>query len=117
MTDEQRAFAASVREAEEHPEGDQKLEAELLPRLLDLEVSPLFIDSFDDVPNTFVVTVEFDVLRDDGLLFVRRLRASGRVRVAHKHYSLYAHGFMNMAAPGVVQRDISNFLSINPSFF
>ena len=117
VTNEQRELAARIREAGEHPEGDPKLEAELLPRLLELEVSPLFIDSFDNVPNTYVVTADFDVLRDDSLLFVRRLRASGRVQVAHKHYPLYAHGFMNMAVPGVVQRDFAAFLQKNPHFF
>ena len=74
MIAEEQAKAARVRFTEEHPEDDPKLEAELLPRLLDLELSPLFLDSFDDVPNTYVVTVEFDLLRDVGLLFVRRLR-------------------------------------------
>ena len=62
-------MAARVRLTEEHPEGDPKLEAELLPRLLDPELSPLFLDSFDDLPNPYVVTVEFDFLRDNGLLF------------------------------------------------
>ena len=117
MTAEERAMAARVRLTEEHPEGDPKLEAALLPRLLDPELSPLFLDSFDHVPNTYVVTVEFDLLRDDGLLFVRRLRASGRVRVALKHYPRYEHGFMNTAPPGEVQRDFAAFLLKNPNFY
>ena len=96
--------------------GDPKLEAELLPRLLEPEVSPLFIDSFDKVPNTYVVIGEFDLLRDDSLLFVRRLRASGRVRVAHKQYPLYADGFMNMAVPGVVKGRFRCFRSKESSF-
>ena len=122
VTAEQRALAARVRDAEEHPVGDAQLEAELLPRLLDPEVSPLFMESFDELPNTYVVTVEFDALRDDGLLFVRRMRkatagAGNALRVGHKHYPLYTHGFMNMGPVGLLQKDLSEFLRKNPQFF
>lgn len=125
MTAEQRALAARVRNAEEHPEGDAQLESSLLPLLLEPEISPLFVDSFADLPNTYIVTVEFDAIRDDGLLFVRRMRketaaaaASGvGPKLAHKHYPLLIHGFMNMGPLGLLQRDLAEFLRKNPEFF
>ena len=122
VTAEQRALAVRVRKADEHAAGDAQLEAEILPHLLEPEVSPLFVDLFEDLPNTHVVTVEFDALRDDGLLFVRRMRnatvvAGGAPRVGHKHYPLYMHGFMNMGPVGVLQKDLSEFLRKNPNFF
>lgn len=100
----------------EHPEGDSEMEAALLPRLLDPEVSPLLVDSFEDLPPTYVVTCGFDSLRDEGLLYVRRLRRSGRVQVAHKHYPLHMHGFMGFVRTNELQRDLAVFLDAHPEF-
>ena len=116
MTQEDRAVAARARAAAEHPDGDAEVEAALLPRLLDPEVSPLFVDSFADLPPTYVVTCGFDALRDEGLLYVRRLRRSGLVRVAHKHYPLHMHGFMGFVRTNELQRDLAAFLNAHPEF-
>ncbi|XP_054857504.1 arylacetamide deacetylase-like 4 isoform X2 [Eublepharis macularius] len=54
--------------------------------LLDTKFSPLFAD--DDVirqlPETFILTCEYDILRDDGILYKRRLEENG-VRVTWHH--------------------------------
>ena len=117
MTAEDREEAAQIRAAEENPEGDPAAEAALLQRLLDPEISPLFVDSFEDLPSTYVVTCGFDAIRDDGLLYVRHLRRSGKVKVAHKHYSEYQHGFMSMNLTNELQHDLSAYLSSHPDFF
>lgn len=109
--------AAEIRAAEENPEGDPSAEKALLPHLLDPEVSPLFIDSFEDLPSTYVVTCGFDAIRDDGLLYVRRLRRSEKVKVAHKHYPQHQHGFMLLIPNNELQHDLSTYLSANPDFF
>ena len=85
---EERAEAARIRAAEEDPEGDPAAEAAVLPRLLNPEISPLLVDSFEDLPSTYVVTCGFDALRDEGLLYARRLRRSRKVKVAHKYYPM-----------------------------
>lgn len=63
---------------------------------LDPEISPLLAE--DDVlrmsPPTFVLTCEFDVLRDDGILFQKRLKDLG-VDVTWQHISDGFHGIMN----------------------
>ncbi|XP_057218847.1 arylacetamide deacetylase-like 4 isoform X2 [Triplophysa rosa] len=63
---------------------------------LDPEISPLLAE--DDVlrisPPTFILTCEFDVLRDDGILFQKRLKDLG-VDVTWKHISDGFHGIMS----------------------
>lgn len=118
VTSAERELASSLRAVEDDAEGDLRLEAELLERLLEPEVSPLLVASFDGWPNTYVASCEFDPTRDDGLLFVRRMRRSGAAaRVAHKHYPHYMLGFMLMMREPVVQRDLAAFLRQNPDFF
>jgi acetyl esterase len=43
----------------------------------DSRLAPLAAPSFTGVPPAFVAVAEFDPLRDDGLLYVERLRAAG----------------------------------------
>lgn len=117
VTAEERAEAARIRAAEEHSEGDPVAEAAILPCLLDPELSPLFVDSFEDMPSTYVVTCGLDAIRDDGLLYARRMRRSGLVKVAHKYYPKHQHGFMSLIPNNELQHDLSNFLAKNQGFF
>ncbi|KAK7172323.1 hypothetical protein R3I93_004596 [Phoxinus phoxinus] len=43
------------------------------------------------LPKAYVLTCEYDVLRDDGLMYVTRLRNAG-VDVTHEHYPGGFHG-------------------------
>lgn len=56
--------------------------------------SPLMAMDVGGQPLTYVVTCEQDVFREDGFMYVKRLRAAG-VRVAHAHY-LALHDFLTM---------------------
>ena len=56
--------------------------------------SPLMATDVRGQPMTYVVTCEQDVFREDGFMYVKRLRAAG-VRVAHAHY-LAMHDFLTM---------------------
>ncbi|ELT98931.1 hypothetical protein CAPTEDRAFT_146525 [Capitella teleta] len=51
---------------------------------LDPYFAPLVADDFTDLPSTFVWTVQYDVLRDDGVLYVHHLRRAGN-QVEHLH--------------------------------
>ncbi|XP_004598158.2 arylacetamide deacetylase-like isoform X1 [Ochotona princeps] len=56
------------------------------PGLLDVRAAPLLADDtqLSALPTTHVMTCQYDVLRDDGVMYVTRLRKAG-VQVTHTH--------------------------------
>lgn len=67
-------------------------------KFLDVRASPLLADSavLRGVPKAYVLTCEFDVLRDDGMMYARRLSEAG-VSVTSDHYDDGFHGCMVFA--------------------
>jgi acetyl esterase len=65
----------------------------------ELFASPLKASSADHLPETLLVTVEFDPLRDEGLAFGERLKKAG-VNVELLHYEDLVHSFINMIGTG-----------------
>lgn len=65
---------------------------------LDVRAAPLLADGevLARTPEAYVMTCEFDVLRDDGLMYARRLRDAG-VKVTGDHYDDGFHGCMVFA--------------------
>jgi acetyl esterase len=63
----------------------------------DPRVSPIRADSLAGLPPAFVVTAEFDPLRDQGRAYADALAAAG-VPVAGTTYDGVFHGFFNMSA-------------------
>ncbi|XP_072320233.1 arylacetamide deacetylase isoform X2 [Eucyclogobius newberryi] len=63
--------------------------------IADPRASPLLVpdSALHALPKTYVLTCEFDVLRDDGVMYVTRLRTAG-VDVTHQHYEGGFHGAM-----------------------
>ncbi|XP_066267311.1 arylacetamide deacetylase-like [Branchiostoma lanceolatum] len=63
--------------------------------ILDPRFAPLMADDADlkGLPPTYVMTCEYDVLRDDGVMYATRLRNAG-VRVEHDYYERSFHGFL-----------------------
>jgi acetyl esterase len=57
--------------------------------------SPMAWETLADTPDTLIVTAEYDVLRDEGLGFVEKLR-SGGINVIHQHLPDCTHGFISM---------------------
>lgn len=57
---------------------------------------PLTADDLSGLPETLVVTAEFDPVRDEGVEFARRLDTAG-VRVEHIHARDQMHGFLMLA--------------------
>ena len=59
--------------------------------------APLRSTNFKDLPPSLVVTAGYDVLRDEGAAYARRLREAG-VKVELANYPTLTHGFFRMAA-------------------
>lgn len=61
----------------------------------DPRASPLLVPdaALRSLPKAYILTCEYDVLRDDGIMYVTRLRAAG-VEVTHEHYRTGFHGAM-----------------------
>ncbi len=67
----------------------------------DPDVSPLRLQSLPPLPPALVATAEYDVLRDDGIVYAQKLGAAG-VAVTHMHAPDMHHNFP--VHPGTVAR-------------
>lgn len=59
---------------------------------------PLRADCLETLPPTFLVTAEFDPLRDEGIAYAEKLCRSG-VAVHYRHFATAAHGFACSEGP------------------
>lgn len=81
---------------------------------IDPRVSPLLEKDLSDLPPALVMTAQFDVLRDEGEAYARRLEeAGGRVNILRVPGVI--HGFMTMdrilSQPNDVLQEITAFIS------
>lgn len=91
--------------------GNEMIWKELEPIFVDPYFAPLMAASLGNLPAAYVVTAEHDVLRDDGLMFVRRLSNDG-VPVVHRHYDHGYHSlFAGFSHSNVAFNDLVQFLS------
>ena len=56
--------------------------------------SPLLAKDLRHMPSTFIMTVEHDVLRDEGTLYAHRLRQAD-INVVHEHIRSGLHGLVS----------------------
>lgn len=72
-----------------------QVESEAVQSFADPRASPLLVPdaALRSLPKTYILTCEYDVLRDDGIMYATRLRAAG-VEVRHEHYDTGFHGAM-----------------------
>uniref|UniRef100_A0A3P9K5D6 Arylacetamide deacetylase n=1 Tax=Oryzias latipes TaxID=8090 RepID=A0A3P9K5D6_ORYLA len=81
----------------------------------DPRASPLLVPDADlrFLPKAYILTCEYDVLRDDGIMYATRLRAAG-VAVTHEHYTSGFHGAVMFTVwPTdflIARRMISNYI-------
>jgi len=59
----------------------------------DRYVSPLLADNLKNLPPAHIITSEFDVLRDEGEAYAKRLMEEGN-RVSNKRYNGMIHSFI-----------------------
>lgn len=69
-----------------------------VPALLDARAAPLLAEEevLRMAPRAFILTGEHDVLRDDGIMYARRLEQAG-VSVRNDHYEDGFHGCVSFA--------------------
>ncbi|XP_075806534.1 neutral cholesterol ester hydrolase 1 [Microtus pennsylvanicus] len=74
--------------------GDARITQEI-PQLLDASSSPLIAEQevLQRLPKTYILTCEHDVLRDDGIMYAKRLESAG-VNVTLDHFEDGFHGCM-----------------------
>jgi len=74
--------------------GDERLWEEMKERMLNQYVSPLIAEDLSDLPMSYVFTCEHDSLRDDGFLYVHRLKEAGN-DVTHVNSEIGLHGILS----------------------
>jgi acetyl esterase/lipase len=80
--------------------------------LLSKDVSPLLVsDEFlqrNTPVNTYLLTTEIDILRDDGFIYAERLRKLG-LKIEHSHYKNLFHGVFGLLH-GLIEFEIAHKL-------
>ena len=70
--------------------GNAKIWSELESILSDPYFAPLMAKDLSNLPRAYVITAQYDVLRDDGIMYARRLQQAG-VDVTLRNYDGAIH--------------------------
>ncbi|XP_038051226.1 neutral cholesterol ester hydrolase 1-like [Patiria miniata] len=95
--------------------GDEDIYKEIKDVLLNPDFSPLMREDLRGLPEAYILTAEYDVLRDDGIMYAKRLEKAG-VPVTWKHYKKGYHamfdikgGFRSSPSSELASEDFYNF--------
>ncbi|XP_038051239.1 neutral cholesterol ester hydrolase 1-like [Patiria miniata] len=75
--------------------GDEDIYKEIKDVLLNPDFAPLMREDLRGLPEAYILTAEYDVLRDDGIMYAKRLEKAG-VPVTWKHYKKGYHGMFSL---------------------
>ncbi|XP_041356299.1 neutral cholesterol ester hydrolase 1-like [Gigantopelta aegis] len=100
-------YRSGVAEPRNLDHGNEELWRRIEMTVLNPHFAPLMATDLAKVSPAFVITSEFDVLRDDGIIYVERLRRAG-VRVNLYHVKTSFHGFCSAYLFESTQFDICN---------
>ena len=77
--------------------------------------APLMADDLTNLPTAYVITAQYDVLRDDGIMYARRLEKAG-VKVVHHNYEGVIHSvlhtFRKYELSKKCMNDLIDFMSV-----
>ncbi|XP_032752628.1 arylacetamide deacetylase [Rattus rattus] len=93
------------------PPGSSEL-AQKYPGFTDVKACPLLANDsiLHHLPMTYIITCQYDVLRDDGLMYVKRLQNTG-VHVTHHHIEDGFHGALTLPGLKITYRMQNQYLS------
>ncbi|XP_072033356.1 arylacetamide deacetylase-like 4 family member 1 [Amphiura filiformis] len=75
--------------------GNEEIYRDIEKILVHPDAAPLLREDLKGLPSTYIVTVEQDPLRDDGIIYRQRLKDAG-VSVTWKHYEKGIHGMFQL---------------------
>ena len=75
--------------------GDLEIYDLVKESFLNPEAAPLMRENLQGLPHAYIVTGHYDPLRDDSLIYAKRLSDAG-VKVTLKHYKNGIHGLFNL---------------------
>ncbi|XP_077016919.1 arylacetamide deacetylase-like [Tamandua tetradactyla] len=86
--------------------------AKKYPGFLDVRAAPLLAEDskLRGLPPTYVMTCQYDVLRDDGLMYVTRLQNAG-VQVTLNHVEDGFHGVLTFLTFKIGKRELNHYIS------
>ncbi|NP_065413.1 arylacetamide deacetylase [Rattus norvegicus] len=86
--------------------------AQKYPGFTDVKACPLLANDsiLHHLPMTYIITCQYDVLRDDGLMYVKRLQNTG-VHVTHHHIEDGFHGALTLPGLKITYRMQNQYLN------
>ena len=92
--------------------GSQETWQQMEKTFMDPLFSPLMAEDLSGLPKSLVITVEHDVLRDEGAWYAHRL-VEANVTTVHKHYTNGFHGILSFSGlyeSDAYMNDITSFI-------
>ena len=96
-------------------QGNSAIWKDLKAIFIDPYFAPLMADDLTNLPTAYVITAQYDVLRDDGIMYARRLEKAG-VKVVHHNYEGAMHTVLKTLKYDVSKKcfsDMIDFISKN----
>ena len=74
-------------------------------------VSPLKTHNISESPDSYILTLGYDPLRDDGMAYVERLKTAN-IKTHHEHYEDCMHGFISVTRLSVRAKQATHNVAV-----